>query len=252
MGAVSVNETTLWQRTELVIVFAALGCSPQTPPIAAPAAQLQVVQPREQGARAQPKRPRLVATEGKLYATELKTIAARGALLYALRSTPIPGTQAQPPVGLVKVLEPPPPPADTVGAHLVEWFCKPESPQDAAVERPLPLEMLHPDIEARVGKCWARYKGLADTWRPATAVIRINVGNADRVRAGDLFDVLGGAEVDAQGRVVTELARVARCAVQPFDGGAMYSDCQIDRASWPSFSQEIFLAGGFVHWVETP
>jgi hypothetical protein len=242
-----------------VALFACLGCTTanRAPGLAEPSPSLDAARSdaarfdaapsphaRQPGAEAQAKLR--VADDGKLYVVGLGAIMARGVFIYVLSADPIPGTTTHPPLGLVKVLAPP---KATHGAHAVAWYCEPEPARDGGSLNGLPAELIHPDIETRVGKCWGRYKPKPETWTKLRSEVRINLGQGDGVRPGDLFDLLGDANVDDQGRVVTELGQVARCVVLSQQQGSLYSDCEIDLSGWPAYSRETFLAGGFVHRV---
>lgn len=184
--------------------------------------------------------PRLRKVGDDLFVSAPPDRYARGALLYVLAPDPVPGSQTHPRIGLVQVTEPRP--------VKVNWYCHPKQVMDAPLSRDgLPVEDFAPDTTIRVSKCWGRYLGQDEAaWKEGAIVdLKLNLGEGDGVKVGDLFEILGEASVDAESRTVTGFERIGLCAIQPFEGSFDRSVCRLDRYTWPAFTRQWWTRGGF-------
>jgi hypothetical protein len=172
--------------------------------------------------------------------------APQGALFYVL-SEQLTQSQVRPRIGIVELTDP--------ASAKVAWYCKPNQPIEKALAGPgLPVRPFKADPEARAGKCWGSYRAQApEAWdksRTSMVYLPINIGEADGVRAGDLFDVLTNPGDDKDNLTVKDFKRIGRCSIQPIEISEHASVCRLDRKAWPAFSRDAWARDGFVKLAE--
>ncbi|WP_438002718.1 hypothetical protein WME89_27585 [Sorangium sp. So ce321] len=147
-------------------------------------------------------------------------------------------------IGLIQVVSP----SDST----VTWYCRPGSPVDKALAgEGLPVADFKPDTRLRAGKCWGGYDAPGSAAQAGTAVdLSLNLGPGDGVRPHDLYEVLGEAVVDRDGRAVVGFEPLGNCTVLPFEGTTLTSLCRIDRAVSPKFDAKAMARSGFVRLLQ--
>lgn len=117
----------------------------------------------------------------------------------------------------------------------------------------LAVEGVPPDSTARVGKGLgnalrregSEYDRVTDANR-RLVMLRLDIGAGSGVEAGDMYQVLGPAIVDAQTRTLTGFERKAICRVAEGEVTAESAGCALDRVEFADYSRDDWIAGGRV------
>lgn len=190
--------------------------------------------------------PVLVARNGDLYVKNLPVDLPRTAFLYALDPVPLTG-EMRPHIGLLHVVEP--------GSFKVAWFCKPGRDLDAQLAKDgVPVQSVKPDTLPRMSGCWARFKPKPvpaaeppdPDATPGTLRLTLDIGTNDRVLSGDVYEVLGPAELDLDSRAA-EFPVIGYCTILKKGLSNIESTCLLDTRSSPKFQEHHWLRGGHVH-----
>lgn len=107
------------------------------------------------------------------------------------------------------------------------------------------------DTFQRVGKCVGKFIGQDDARWVETqtfADLVLDLGDADSIAPGDVYDVLGDPIIDDLNHVVRGFEQIGECAVQRDTSGAARTTCRLDRTEWPKFTRERWVRGGSVRY----
>jgi hypothetical protein len=197
--------------------------------------------------------PRLLQEGDLLYVADAPAAAVRGALLYVHSNKPLPRTSVFPPIAIAKATN------AHDGLLEVSWYCRPDASFDlesALHSSGLPVSPIPQDTLVRVSRCITTYRAGSDSdWNSNRdwLDLQIDLGKGDGLHAGDRYEVLGEARVDAVNRVVSEFRKDGACRVQEDDLQTTSAICRVDRGA-KSFrmTREEFLRGGFVLLAEDP
>lgn len=113
----------------------------------------------------------------------------------------------------------------------------------------VPTEEIAEDTLERVGKCVGKFVGQDEArWDASgtTADLVLDLGDADSITTGDVYDVLGKAITDDLNRVVLDFEKLGECAVQRDTSTVARTVCRLDRSQWPKFTREMWVRGGSV------
>lgn len=192
--------------------------------------------------------PRLIRVRDKLYVRNAPPGIKRDSLLYARAADPLPGSADHPKIGILRGV-------DRVGDSLqVAWFTLLDENVDAALAgEGLPVDLIGQDLRARIGRHWGEYVQQPAATFPKEGgeiVLEIDMGQAEDVRPGDQYDVLGEPKADALNFTVNSFEKLGTCTVVPFGASSTRSRCQLDRGvEAPVFNEQHWVRGGYVQAI---